>query len=46
MQLENNGTAFSNIRREIDITAEELINKFAEKRRRFYLFYVSNNFSS
>jgi len=32
-----NGSALLNKHREIDITAEEVINKFVEKRRQFYL---------
>jgi len=38
MRLENERLdALSNIRREIDTTAEEMIDKFAEKRGQFYL---------
>jgi len=49
MQLEKNGStdsALLNVHREIDITAAEVIGKFAEKRRQFYLqfFLCSKQF--
>jgi len=43
MRSEKNGSTASallNIRREIDITAEEVINKFSEECRNFYLKFV------
>jgi len=46
MQSENNGgSAILNIRREIDTTTKELINKFAEKRGKivFVKNFVINN---